>query len=166
MIRIPLVYPYATVYAIVDDDDEGYVSQFTWYGLAKETTYYACRRGSIHGNKPNTSIFLHRELMNVLETPNIEVDHIDNNGLNCVRSNMRLATRSQNARNNNVRRGKTGYIGVRKRNSLYIAYAHVDGKYTYVGTFSTDVEAAQARDQYVIERYGEFNRLNFPLLER
>jgi hypothetical protein len=90
------------------------------------------------------------------------VDHIDHNGLNCQKYNMRNCTKSQNAKNMVQPNGNTKYIGVhfRKDRNKYLAY-YEKGKKIYLGYFSTPLEAALVRDAAVKIAYGEFANLNF-----
>lgn len=109
------------------------------------------------------------------------VDHIDGNGLNNSKTNLRLCDRSQNAMNKKLRsNSQTGYRGVTKRKSKkYIkkdgteiihdtkkqwkAYITPKGKKRItIGNFETIEEAAKAYDENAKELFGEFAKLNFP----
>lgn len=92
------------------------------------------------------------------------VDHIDGNGLNNRRSNLRPATASQNNANSRARLGLSGYRGValHKPTGLWRAYVQVGGKTKSCGYFRDVIEAAKARDKAAREAHGEFARLNFP----
>ena len=83
-----------------------------------------------------------------------EIDHIDNNPLNNSLSNLRWATSSENNKN----RGKKAscsskYIGVsyHKKTDKWRSRIILIRKETYIGLFATELEAANARDNYIID---------------
>src|SRR5688500_12272183 len=96
--------------AIVDNADFGWLSQWKWYATKHRNTYYADRNGYISHTKHDT-IRMHRL---ILDAPTgIHVDHIDGNGLNNQRSNLRLCTNQQNLANRPPLPGKSSqYKGV------------------------------------------------------
>ena len=97
--------------ALIDDDDFELVSKFKWSAHHRRigATWYA--RTNV-GSWPNQSpVYLHRLVMNA--SGGQIVDHIDGNGLNCQKDNLRICTHSQNQHNSGIRRNNTsGYIGV------------------------------------------------------
>lgn len=93
------------------------------------------------------------------------VDHINGNGLDNRRSNLREATKAQNGQNSGLStRNKSGFKGVRliARTGRWIAEIRPNRKTIYLGTFATPDDAARAYDAAAVEHYGEFARLNFP----
>jgi hypothetical protein len=94
------------------------------------------------------------------------VDHIDGNGVNNVRANLRLATNKENSRNaRKPSHNTTGYKGVSFypdcRTGPWRACLSVDNKTVHLGGFSSAEDAAKAYDQAARKHYGEFARLNF-----
>lgn len=91
------------------------------------------------------------------------VDHRNGDRLDNRRSNLRLATLSQNAANQRRSvRSKSGYIGVSRSGvSSWSASIHV-GRPRHLGSFTTAERAARARDRAAFEAWGEFATLNFP----
>jgi len=88
-----------------------------------------------------------------------EVDHINRNGLDNRRCNLRLATRSQNCANKPAyRTNRSGYKGVRwsSRAQKWIAYIRVRGQHKYLGRHTTPEAAHQAYLAAAIEAFGEF----------
>jgi len=93
------------------------------------------------------------------------IDHINGNGLDDRRANMRTCTNQQNMRNLRKRRsGSSIYKGVyydKRRRTWYARICH-NGKNIHLGTFATEIEAARAYDRAARRLFGEFARLNFP----
>ena len=89
------------------------------------------------------------------------IDHINGDGLDNRRENLREATRAQNMRNLRLRSDNTSqYKGVRRLGD-HIWQARVNGQ--TVGYFDTALDASFAYDKAAVEQYGEFARLNHPL---
>jgi hypothetical protein len=143
------------------------VSQFMWHILINKkknvTKYYV--QAQITGplvEKYGECLLLHRFILGV--DKNTQVDHIDGNGLNCVDSNMRLATRSENA-SNRLYVNSTGYRGVIQRGKRYkthkfIAQIEHEGKHRHLGTFDCSLDAARAYNEEAYRLFGEFAILN------
>lgn len=92
-----------------------------------------------------------------------EIDHKDNDRLNCKKENLRPASRSDNSANTKIRSTNTsGYKGVtwHKGNGSWMASI----KSRTIGYFSSKIEAAVAYDDMARKEFGEFARLNFPAL--
>lgn len=87
------------------------------------------------------------------------VSHMDNDGLNCTRDNIRKSTKSQNIAKQRLRAdNQAGFKGVVNRKGHFMA--QIDEK--YLGAFPTAQEAARAYDAAAKKKYGEFATLNFP----
>jgi len=161
MREIPLTKGYI---ALVDDEDYERVSAFKWTALVakrKDRTVVYGRHYPKRDGKPQMIILLHRF---IIDAPKgMDVDHRDGNGLHCWRTNLRVATRSQNLANNRHLIGASGFRGVfihpkwKPR-----ARISVGNKTKYIGSFPTIEDAARAYDHAAIQEYGEFARLNFP----
>lgn len=149
--------------AIVDAADYESVRQWSWYFRPDGDGGYAARGIRIGGRCK--TILLHREILGAL--PGEKVDHVDGDGLNCRRSNLRIATTAQNAINRGpTRKSETRLKGVCRRKDCtfrpYMAQIQVNRKTIYLGCFATAEDAARARDAAAIEHFGEFAWLNFP----
>lgn len=149
--------------AIVDADDYPLVSQFNWYEKPGPHTTWARKSGMRYkrGRRfPPTC--MHNLLL--LPVEGMEVDHINGNGLDNRRCNLRYCTKAQNQWNQRWRRSAPGYIGVEYRPATghYIASAQHLGRWIHVGVFPTGEDAARARDRVVMKLRGEFAVLNFP----
>jgi hypothetical protein len=157
MIKVPLSQGKV---ALIDDEDAPRVLQHKWtYTRVNQRRAYAQTKIRV-GAKQRT-LYMHRL---ILDAPAGElVDHINGNGLDNRRENLRLATVAQNTRNSRQRRGSAaGYKGVRRRGDKWQARIAVNSKQIHLGVFSSKEEAAQAYDTAAREHFGEFAVLNFP----
>jgi hypothetical protein len=149
------------LYAQVDDQDFEWLSKWKWSAVLKHNVWYAVRRPEKHGRR--RTVYMHREIMGFPDGKHI--DHIDRDGLNNRRSNLRICSAAQNQRN----RGKqvnnaAGHKGVswnwQKRK--WEARINARGKRKFLGYFDSPEEAAFAYDRAAVQYYGEFAKLNFP----
>jgi len=101
----------------------------------------------------------------ILDAPmNMLVDHINGNGLDNRRENLRICTNTENLRNRGKDRDNTsGYKGVviKKGEKKFRAQIRVNQKTIHLGSFSTPEEAARAYDDAAREYFGEFAWTNF-----
>ena len=111
-------------------------------------------------------IYMHRAIM--LAGPDDVVDHLNGNGLDNRRANLRITNKSRNAQRaliDTVRPNKHGFRGVAplgKRSKRWRARISVDGKEIHLGTYTTKEEAARAYDVAAGLHYGIHAYLNFP----
>lgn len=148
-------------FAQVDDEDYELLSQYKWSTATCGNMLYATR-GTEIGYKKKT-YRMHTVIMN--PEKGMIVDHIDHNGLNNQRSNLRVGTHSQNHYNSNIRSdNKSGYKGVHHHSQLnkWVVQIKVSkGKTKHIGTFDAVEDAARAYDDAAKQYYGEFAKLNF-----
>lgn len=149
-------------FAIVDDEDFEALNQYRWhyYKCASRNTGYA-RRNIRLSNGRQVQVLMHRSITKAAE--GIEVDHENGDGLDNRKSNLRPATRLQNAKNRTLNRDNTsGYKGVswKKHNKKWCAQIRISNKPTHVGYFKTAEEAAAAYNEKAVKHYGTFARLN------
>lgn len=152
-------------FAIVDDEDFDLLSAYTWKlqnGSSKYTKkYYGSRAVKVDGVEKYQ--LMHRIIMGVSDK-SVQVDHIDGNGLNNQRSNLRICNSSQNNKNRNKMNKKTTSIfkGVcfDKSRQLYNAAIRIDGKCKNIGRYKTEAEAAMAYNYMAFFNHGEFAVLN------
>jgi hypothetical protein len=163
-IEVPITKGYIT---LVDEDDAQKVTGQKWWTIIV-TKNRNIPQIYVQGLSRETGkrIYLHRFIMN---PPNhLRVDHKNHNGLDNRKSNLRIATNSQNAANRRIEVGQMGFRGVRqspnsKRNPFYANVA-IEGKTLHLGCFPTAIEAALAYDKRAYELFGSYAILNFPNL--
>lgn len=107
------------------------------------------------------TVLMHREILGLTDRAT-KVDHKNHNGLDNRRSNLRPCSHSENMRNSRIRRNKihSRYKGVSRYKSTGRWVAFLRGR--YLGSFSSEIEAARTYDAAAIEQYGEFAHPNFP----
>ncbi len=142
--------------ALVDDDVYDYLNQWKWYASKIGHTFYAYR----HVQRKNVA--MHREILGV-QNKSVLVDHIDFNGLNNTKENLRTCSIEENNRHSRriMRKNKTGYRGVYKYLRYYLAQITIDGKARHIGCFDNPVDAAKTYDEYAKQLHGDFAILNF-----
>lgn len=89
----------------------------------------------------------------------LQVDHKDGDYYNCTRTNLRVATASQNQANRRVQKNSTtGVKGVFPHGNRYRSYVTINRKQKWLGSFDTVEEAKAVYDEAAKEIFGEFAR--------
>lgn len=150
----------------LDPEDAVWASSRPWH--RGDTGYAKCAAGGT-GKAPLKMHRLVLERMLGRPLTSLEVgDHINGDPLDNRRSNLRVASLSQNGMNRNKRYGISSYQGVGRcadgRIKCWMAYVNLEGQRYYVGKYYTEEEAAWMRDQWAIVLHGEFASLNFDYL--
>ncbi len=157
--RIPLT---RGKYTIVDTDDFERLNKHKWFAVKSTNTFYAGR--TVHFGKKSISIRMHRQVIHLPD--HLFVDHINHNGLDNRKANLRPATCAQNNYNRILlRKSKTSkYKGVnwKKEARKWIVRIGVNGKQKQVGYFKDEIQAAKAYDEAAKKYHKEFAALNFP----
>ena len=132
-------------YAIVDNEDYEWLSQWNWSGE------YATR------TEKGRLIIMHRL---ILKTPKGKLtDHINRNKLDNRKANLRVCSNAENIRNIGMRSHNTsGYKGVHKhrQSGRWRASIRVDGKNHNLGLFKNPKDAAQAYILAAKKYHGNF----------
>jgi len=147
-------------------DEEDYQTLRLWeYGLSRiiglDTTYIQTYKKGKRG-------YLHRLIMGVSDAPtSIFVDHIDHNGLNNSRTNLRITNNKGNQRNSRKRlstKRTSSYKGVyfshNNKMNPWLASIHLSDSRTHLGYYRTEIEAAHAYNKAAIEHFGDMANPN------
>jgi hypothetical protein len=138
----------------VDDDVFEELNQHRWH-FGKGGYAYRCRR--INGK--NCAFQLHSAILPKKE--GLEIDHINRNKLDNRLENLRYATHGQNMANRSIGKNNTsGFKGVFKNGSGWIARIFQNGKFLNLGTYSTRREAAITYNLTASTLFGHFALLN------
>lgn len=152
--------------SLVDDEDFDKVNEIKWQAKKHGQTVYA--RGLVVVNGIKKSVYMHRYLLSVYDKT-IEVDHMDNNGLNNQKINLRQCTHLLNGKNRSVNiNKKTKYKGVTlQRPGTFQVRITLNKKQIQLGYFKNELDAAKAYNNAAIKYHGEFAKLNtFPIHQK
>lgn len=139
---------------LVDDEDYAFLITHKWYTQKSGSNYYAARMAK------RKVIFMHHVILG--RKDGHDIDHIDHNSLNNQKENLRFATRSQNNANRiNNTNGTSKYRGVwfKRDRVRWGACIGINGKTKYLGSFETELLAAEAYNKKAVEVFGEFINL-------
>lgn len=166
-LRIPLTAGRARIpsglFALIDDVDAPKVSRHQW-------RVFISPWGRVYATT-GKGTFLHRYILDAPE--GMDVDHVNCDGLDNQRSNIRLGTHAQNVANQSshlMRKGRptqSRFKGVtvpfEGRQRPYRATISVNGKQQFLGYHPTEELAAKAYDEAARRFFGPFARTNFPV---
>lgn len=142
---------------LVDDEDFDKVNQHKWYAHEAPSTCYAR-----HDFSRKNKVYMHRFILGLDKNDKYDVDHIDGDGLNNQKNNLRKSLHYQNCCNQKLNiRNTTGYKGVCYFDKKYIAYIQVNKKRKTLGYYDSLEEAAKVYDEAAKKYHKEFARLNF-----
>jgi len=154
---------------LVDDENYEELSQRKWLAhyinRGKNENCYAMRSVYLGGGRKNKKykpVKMQNEIMNPPE--GMVVDHINGNGLDNRKFNLRICTQQQNVQNSRSKGKFKGAYDSKEKNrkKRWISKIGLNGKTIHIGHFKTEKEAARAYDKKAIELFGEFANLNFP----
>ena len=140
----------------IDDSDCELISGYKFHVHKGKRTFYA--RGFKSKSEPQ--VFMHNLL--IKDRVGI-IDHIDNNGLNNKRSNLRVVTNKQNSQNQRLAKNNTtGFKGVSYRASkgLYFTCIRLNGKLISGGVHKNVLMAANKYNEMSEIHFGEFAKKN------
>lgn len=146
---------------MVDDEDFERVNRYKW----RFHREYAIKHFKL--NKKDVGLFLHRFIMGLNYGDKKQIDHINHNGLDNRKCNLRLCTVIENRRNSSLRSDNTsGYKGVHwyKKTNKWQARIKLNKRIS-LGLFPTPIAAARAYNIAAKKYFGEFAYLN-PIKDR
>ena len=145
-------------FALVDAENYDFLITKNWYAWDNRRGGFYARHSIIGGEK----IYMHRLIMDA--SKGIYIDHINGNGLDNRRCNLRICTNAENHRNS--KKYSSGfyskYKGVTwsKRQKTWKAQIKADYKNKNLGCFDSEIKAALAYNEAALKYHGEFARLN------
>lgn len=151
----------------IDEEDAYLLSREAgyWFQVQDRTTknyarfYVKARRNKKGRDKP----YLHRLIMRAKTLQH--VDHINGDGRDNRKCNLRIVNRSTNMANQRRPAGVSGFRGVNQANGesgYWTARLTINGKPIYSCGHRSPEDAARARDAMALEHFGEHAVLNFP----
>jgi len=140
MKQIPLTQD---MFAIVDDEDYEILSQYKWCAMKNGNVYYATRREKKSINPKRATTYMQWGVIGKKE--GFVIDHINGNGLDNRRCNLRYVTHRQNMQNLQ-RPMSSKYPGVywHKRSSSWVARIRVKDKRFFLGCYINEIDAFNA----------------------
>lgn len=144
--RIPLRGRSGIVgYALVDLEDEARLAQYRWR-LTRHG--YVIRHDYV--GKRQITVYMHREVLGLRYGDPERVDHINRDGLDNRRSNLRLASHAQNMQNRPANGGSSGYRGVHwdAHHKRWRAVVRHEGRNRHLGYFHCEIVAAAAAEAF------------------
>ena len=145
--------------ALIDSEDYPELNQYKWFAQKDLHTYYAARKSKwIKGSKKDlrSKISMHRVIINAPK--GVMVDHINGNGLDNRKSNLRVCTPRQNQQNLvHIKKKSSRFTGVmwNKVNKKWQANITIKNKIKYLGLYDDEREAAKAYERTCRELFGE-----------
>jgi hypothetical protein len=157
--KIKLHGKYSDKECLIDDKDYPKIKDKRWYGreVRNDRVYYATT---------SRSESMHKIILGTKK--GFVIDHINGNGLDNRRENLRFCSQKQNSRNNRRRKDKkytSKYKGVWKYNYDsgrigWVAQITVNDKAIHLGIFRDEEEAGYAYNQAAKKYFGDFACLN------
>ena len=144
--------------ALVDDEDYGLVMGYRWHVKERRRADRNDGPYAVTTTPYKSSLGMHQLITGWLMT-----DHIDRDGLNNQRSNLRPATRTQNAQNSRPKTGSSSrFKGVAWHRGVekWQVTIKADGRHRYLGCFADEEEAALAYNAAALEAWGPYAYLN------
>ena len=128
--------------ALVDNEDYDFLNQWKWHAHKNGNAFYAQLKLWDRAGKKYKHYLMHRMIMGQVE--GMSIDHINHNGIDNRKENLRIVTHRQN-HCNRIKQNK--FIGVSFEDGRYRARININGKLRHLGMFATPEEAHNA---YVI----------------
>lgn len=149
--------------AKVDDEDFDWINKSKWHFSSSGSGAYYAKTSLNDGNGGTKRVYMHRRIMGA--TAGIEIDHIDGNGLNNQKANLRLCSHFQNMHNIKPKKTRTSrYKGVSRSmfgNKWCVIIKH-NGVSHNLGMYTHEKAAAREYDKLARLLHGEFACVNFP----
>jgi hypothetical protein len=135
---------------MVDARDYKRLTRFKWSACLCERKFYARR------NEGGAGVWMHREIMK--PPKGMVVDHVNSNGMDNCRTNLRVCTPMENGHNSRPHGRSSRFKGVSYNAILKVWQAGicVNRLTQRIGYFADEIEAARAYDREAYRRFGKF----------
>lgn len=156
MVSVPLSNGGA---ALIDDEDVHVVLAHSWCRIDSRRGRQSYAKATINSR----TAMMHRLVMGVTDSC-MQIDHVNGNGLDNRRGNLRVADNSTNQANIpklGVRSSRFKGVTWHASACRWQAQLKVRGRNLYLGLFASEEDAARAYDAAALEHFGEFARPNF-----
>ncbi len=154
-------------FALVDPEDYSRLAKYKWHLAKSPTSLYAARWKRLPAKNSRVKIWMHHQVIHI--PAHMVCNHINHNGLDNRKANLRPATVSQNLCNRPKKRTKarSKYKGLEwdKKQRKWKARIQYNSKKFYLGTFKNENAAAQAYDAAAKKYHKDFATFNFPQSE-
>lgn len=151
-------------FAIVDPEDYPRLAKHKWFLAKSPTSSYAARWQRLKAENARKKIWMHRQLIHIPK--HMVCDHINRNGLDNRKANLRAATVSQNLCNRPKTTTKTRskYKGLEwdRIQKKWKVRIQLNNRKIYLGSFASEIDAALSYDKKATELFREFACPNFP----
>lgn len=143
---------------LCDDQDLAELEQHSWCARQQGTNWYALTNVRKKGRK--TMISAHRLLLH--PPKHLQVDHINHNGLDNRRCNLRVCTRQGNQQNRIAQIATSEFKGVswHEHSKKWLARIKVDKRIHHLGMYESELHAARAYDIAAKKHHKEYAYLN------
>jgi hypothetical protein len=152
--------PIGAAVALCDPEDASLLSANWRVKRNRHVNYLVRTQNSSRklGRRRSMTLYFHRLI--IKHQDGRVVDHINRNGLDNRKSNLRLATPSENCHNQRPRGTVSRYRGVTHKRGKYRALISKDRTQYYLGQFDSEIDAARAYDDAARKLYGELAAMN------
>jgi hypothetical protein len=167
--RLCYGYPFRKIplsqgkFAIVDPEDYPCLAKHKWHLAKSPTGSYAVRWQRLKSKNARRRIWMHREIIHIPD--NLVCDHINRNSLDNRKANLRPATVSQNLCNRPKTKSRTRskHKGLEwdRTQRKWKARIQLNNRKIYLGSFTSEIQAAIAYDHAAKKYHREFASLNF-----
>ena len=130
-------------FATVDPEYYEILNKYSWCLIRRNTNFYACT--SIKGKITRMHHMIIGKPINGMVT-----DHIDGNGLNNKKENLRIVTQRENLQNLKIKKSsKFSGVHWRKAKKKWTASLRINGRPKHIGYFVNEEDAAVAYKEAV-----------------
>lgn len=148
---------------LVDEVDRQLVSEFSWHHVSRTAGGHVVRyaEATKKSEGARLQVLAHRLIMPT--TKGLVVDHINHDGLDNRRANLRVCHQRDNSRNRRMsqaRKSRFKGVSLRSDTGKWKARIMVNRKEISLGCFDTEIEAAKAYNDAAIKNFGDFAHLN------